>query len=204
MSSFEGSGGRRLHFAEPLNSTMVVFLVLFAAIFVAQAVIPPFHRFAIDYLAMNTATFLARLHLWQALTAIFLHGGVAHFLGNMIFFWFFGSALANAWGRRDFLSYFFACGVAASLCFFGFNVVRGAPPEGLRGFGASGVVFGVMIGYAMVYGERTLLAFFLIPMKAKYFVAICFAIEVLLLWRGVPDGVSHVAHAGGAVIARRL
>ena len=87
----------------------------------------------------------------------------------------------------------------ASLCFYAFNVLRAAGPEGIRGLGASGAVFGLMIGYAMVCGDRLILAFFLIPMRAKYFVAICFGIEILLLWKGTPDGIAHIAHIGGAV-----
>jgi membrane associated rhomboid family serine protease len=152
---------------------------------------------ALDYLAMDTAGFISKLRLWQPLTAIFLHGNLAHFLGNMVFLWFFGSALANAWRRREFLGYFFLCGVAASLLFFLFNVFRSGS---IKGLGASGAVFGLMIAYAMVFGERTILAFFMIPMKAKHFVAICFAIEILMLFAGGrDDGVAHIAHLGGAV-----
>ncbi len=190
---------KRLTFAEPLNRTMATLLIVLTVIFLLQVIIPAVGRFAIDYLALNTATFLSRLYLWQAATAIFLHGGVQHFLGNMIFLWFFGSALANAWRQREFLAYFFFCGIIASLCFYAFNVFRAPDAAGIKGLGASGAVFGLMIAYAMIFGNRTILAFFLIPMKVKYFVAICFAIEILLLWTGGVDGVAHVAHTGGAV-----
>lgn len=199
MSS-EPTGPYRLTFAEPLTRAMVVLLAVMAAVFVPQVLAPPFATFAHDYLALNTATFLGKLYLWQAVTSVFLHAGVAHFMGNMIFLWFFGSALANAWRPREFLTFFLACGIAASLCFFALNVWRAAPGSaGITGMGASGAVFGLMIAYAIIFGERMVLAFFLIPMKAKHFVAICFAIEVLLLWAGTRDGVGHVAHAGGAV-----
>ncbi|MHC4502343.1 MAG: rhomboid family intramembrane serine protease [Planctomycetota bacterium] len=189
----------RFSFAEPLNATMVTLLLVLTVVFLLQMLVSPLDAFARRYLAMNTATFLSRLYLWQAVTAIFLHGGICHFISNMIFLWFFGSALSNAWRRREFLGYFFMCGIAGSLCFYAFNVLRAAGPEGIKGLGASGAVFGVMIAYAMVFGERVILAFFLIPMRAKFFVAICFGIEILLLWQGTPDGVSHVAHVGGAV-----
>ena len=190
----------RLTFAEPLTPTMVVLLLLFTVVFVLWMVVPPFQTFALAYLAMDTATFLHKLHLWQPVTAMFLHGGVCHFIGNMVFLWFFGSGIANAWKRREFLKYFFVCGIVASLCFYVFNVFRtpaGAP--GIKGLGASGAVFGIMIAYAMALGDRIILAFFMIPMKAKYFVGICLAIETLLLVQASPDGVSHVAHLGGAV-----
>jgi membrane associated rhomboid family serine protease len=185
----------RFFLAEPLRLHLALLLAAFAVVFGLQLLVPPFNRFAMDFLAMDTGGFLSRLRLWQPVTAIFLHGGVGHFLGNMAFLWFFGSALANAWRRREFLGYFFLCGVAGSLLFFAFSAFR----EGsVRGLGASGAIFGLMIAYAMVFGERVILAFFMIPMKAKYFVAICFAIEIVMLLVGTEDGVGHIAHLGGA------
>jgi len=190
----------RLTFADPLNKMMGTLLIVFTAFFLVQMMVPPFETFAINCLALNTATFLRKLHVWQAVTAIFVHGSVCHFLGNMVFLWFFGAALANAWCNRDFLVYFFSCGIVSSVCFHIFNVLRvGSGEPGVIGLGASGAVFGLMMAYAMVYGDRTILAFFLIPMKAKYFVAICFAISILALWRGTQDGVGHIAHVSGAV-----
>lgn len=186
----------RFTFAEPLTWPLAALLISLTAVFLLQMLLPPFHAFAVEYLAMDTAGFIHKLRLWQPVTSVFLHGGLQHFLGNMMFLWFFGSALAHAWRRREFLFYFLLCGVAASLCFYVFNVFRGAS---IKGLGASGAVFGLMIAYAMVFGERTILAFFLIPMKAKFFVAICFAIEILLLVTGAEDGVAHIAHLGGAV-----
>ena len=193
------SPGVRLHFAEPLTRTMIVLLITMTVVFVLQVLSKSFNEFAVEYLALNTATFLGKFRIWQAATAIFMHGSPQHFLGNMLFFWFFGSALARAWRPKEFLFYFFLCGIGASLCFYGFNVFRAPPGEGITGLGASGAIFGLMIAYAMIYGERTVLAFFIIPMKAKHFVAICFALDLLLLVAGTKDGVGHIAHLGGAV-----
>lgn len=186
-----------MSFAETLNATMVALLVSFTVVFVLWMLVKPFRDFALAYLAMDTAAFLAKVRLWQAVTSIFLHSGLCHFLGNMAFLWFFGSSLANAWRRRAFLTYFFVCGIVASLCSFAFSSLF--LPHPVRSLGASGAVFGLMIGYAMIYGNRTIIAFFLIPMKAKLFVAICMGIEIVLLLSGTQDGIGHVAHIGGAV-----
>jgi len=186
----------RFTFAETLNGVMVALLVTMTAVFLLQVLVPPFNEFAMAYLALDTGAFLGRLHLWQAVTSVFLHGGVQHFIGNMVFLWFFGSALANGWRTREFIGYFLLCGVVGSLCFYAVNVFRAGS---IKGLGASGAVFGLMVAYAMVYGERLILAFFMIPMRAKFFVAICFGIELILLWTGAQDGVSHIAHVGGAV-----
>jgi membrane associated rhomboid family serine protease len=188
---------QHLAMGEPLTRPMIGLLVACTAVFLLQILVEPFNRFADTYLVMDTAAFLRKLYLWQAVTSIFLHGNVQHWLGNMIFLWFFGSALANAWRSREFLTYFFLCGIAGSVCFYVFNSFRNA--ESIKGLGASGAIFGLMIAYAMVFGERVILAFFLIPMKAKYFVGFMFAIEILLLWTSTQDGIGHIAHLGGAV-----
>jgi len=203
MSSLSGENEVRIRltFAEPLDRVTATLLVVFTTVYLLQELVPPLNRFALTYLALDTATFLARFYLWQAVTAIFLHGSVCHFGGNMVFFWFFGSALSNGWKHRDFLVYFFICGIGASLCFYFFNVLR-VPPggPGIKGLGASGAVFGLMVAYAIVYGDRIILAFFMIPMKAKHFIGICIAIELLIVYKGVQDGIGHVTHLAGAVI----
>jgi len=177
---------------------MIVLLITFAVVFALQIAVPPFARFAANYLALDSHAFLGKLRIWQALTAMFLHGSPCHFIGNMIFFWFFGSLVSNAWRRRDFLAFFFTCGIVASLCFWAFNGLTNAKP--VKGFGASGAVMGLMIACAMVYGERIVFAFFMIPMRIKYFVAIALALDILFLVGTVEDGVGHCAHIGGAIV----
>ncbi len=186
---------RRLTIAEPLTRAMVTLLIAFAAVFALQLAVPPFNQFAVDYLAMDTGAFLAKGRVWQAVTAIFLHADPCHFIGNMMFFWFFGSLLANSWRPREFLSFFFTCGIVASLCFYAIGSVASAKPR--PGLGASGAVMGLMMGCAMVCGERIILAFFFIPMKLKHFAAIFLVLGLLVLVG--TGGLAEVAHAGGAV-----
>lgn len=54
-------------------------------------------------------------HYWQLVTYLFLHGGVAHLLLNMIALWSFGHALESIWGGKRFLLFFLLCGVGAGL-----------------------------------------------------------------------------------------
>lgn len=194
MQTYQSGG--RLTFAEPLTGSMKVLLALFTVLVVPWVLSSSFQQFAIDRLALNPDRFIADLHLWQAVTSIFLHAGIPHFLGNMIFFWLFGSALAVHWTRREFLFYFFLCGIGSSLCSYGYDLVLGQPIPSL---GASGAIFGLMAAYALIFGDRTILAFFLIPMKVRHFVAILFGIEFLLVLGGAQDGIGHVAHVSGAV-----
>jgi membrane associated rhomboid family serine protease len=206
MTEFSGEQDVRLRitFAEPPTRTVATFLILFTAVFLVTILVPPVGKFAFTYLLHDTATFWRHKYLWQPLTAIFLHAGPWHLIGNLLFFWFFGSQLANAWRPREFVLFFLFCGVVSFLAFHVFIVLR-LPPElqeiGVKCVGASGGVSGLMIAYAMVYGDRMLLAFMMIPMKAKYFVAILFAIEILAVWLGMEDGVAHTAHLAGGIVA---
>ena len=73
------------------------------------------------------------------------------------------------------------------------NVLRTPPGgPGIKGLGASGAVMGLMVAAAMIYGERMFLAFFVIPMKVKYFVANCLALD--LLAKGEVDLTDLITH----------
>lgn len=199
MSDMQGNECQS-SFRETPPPVLLALLGIISLFFVMQMLVPPFNRFAMAYLAMDTTTFLAKGYLWQPLTAIFLHGNLFHYLGNMMFLYFFGLTLAQHWRPREFLLYFLGCGLASSLCFYGFHqalvLLCGAPPA--SGIGASGAIFGLMLAYGMMFGERYI-QFLFIPMKAKYAVAICVAIEILLLVAGTQDGVGHIAHLAGGI-----
>lgn len=162
----------------------------------------------------------------QFVTNMFLHAGlwerkvgIMHIVGNMFALWMFGSDLERLWGPKRFLIYYFATGIGASilqsLVTYGqiqYLLASGNPllAEALTytvTFGASGAVFGILIGFGMMFPERQLgLLFIPFPIKAKYFVLI-FAIAELYLgvqsMQGIQpaDGVNiaHFAHLGGAL-----
>jgi membrane associated rhomboid family serine protease len=114
----------------------------------------------------------------------------------MLFFWFFGSALAAHWSRREFLVFFFFCGIGAALCTLAYDMLLG---RAIPSLGASGAIFGLMAAYAMIFGERMILLFMMIPIKARHLVGVLMAIEFLLVLGGTSDGIGHVAHLSGAL-----
>src|SRR4051812_47225063 len=133
------------------------------------------------------------LFVWQLFTYMFLHGGVTHLLFNMLTLWFFGTQLERDWGTRRFLKYYFLCGMAAGVCVLVANLLTRDVPT----IGASGAIFGVLVAFAVLYPNQTVLMNFLFPIKAKYMVMIYAAIELLLTMRPGQSGVSTVAHLGG-------
>ena len=134
---------------------------------------------------------------WQPFTYLFLHDphGLFHILFNMLALWMFGTPVEQTWGTRRFLKYYFLCGIGAGACAVVGNLLFGNP--GTRTIGASGAIYGLLLAFGMLFPEMQILWSFLLPIKAKYFVAILGAIEFMLSFASSGSNVSHVAHLGG-------
>ena len=138
-----------------------------------------------------------KLYIWQPVTYMFLHGGTWHILINMFILWMFGSELERTWGTGEFLKFYFVTGIGAGLInvLFGiFNPATNLIPI----IGASGAIYGVLVAYAVLFPERYVYVYFLIPVKVKYLVIFLVVIEFLSTYRA--DGIAHFAHLGGALI----
>jgi membrane associated rhomboid family serine protease len=85
-------------------------------------------------------------------TAMFLHGGWGHLIGNMLFLWIFGDAVEDAMGARRYLVFYFLCGTLAALP----QVVLD-PTSTLPSLGASGAIAGVLGGYIVMYPRAVVL-----------------------------------------------
>jgi membrane associated rhomboid family serine protease len=133
--------------------------------------------------------------VWQLFTYLFLHGGLWHLLVNMFTLWMFGVTLERDWGTRRFLKYYFLCGVGAGLCDVIANALLGR--WGTSTIGASGAIYGLLLAFGVLYPDTTILFSFLFPIKAKYFVMIYGAIELLAALGTRNSGVSNIAHLGG-------
>jgi len=135
---------------------------------------------------------------WQLITYQFMHANFLHLLFNMVFgLWMFGMEVENTWGSKKFLTFYLMCGIAA-----GISQLILAPiiePSQTLGptVGASGAVFGVLIAFGMMFPDRYIFIYFLLPIKAKYFVMILIALGVLSV--GGNDNVANLAHLGGAL-----
>ena len=135
---------------------------------------------------------------WTFVTYMFLHGDFFHLFFNMYALFLFGSVLERVWGTKKFLFYYFATGVGAGLIHIGVQYMTG---DVYPTIGASGAIFGLLIAYAMLYPNAIMgLIFPPVTMKAKWFVLIYAALELLLGVSGAQSGVAHFAHLGGLVV----
>lgn len=147
---------------------------------------------------------------WQVLTHMFMHGGFWHIFFNMYSLLMFGSILERSLGPKKYLIFYFVTGLGAVALHTGVewmqarvfiaNGIAQAYQQLLvtPTLGASGAIYGVLIGFAMLYPQaRLILIFPPIPVKAKWLVIIFAAIELVSGINGIQDGVAHFAHLGG-------
>jgi membrane associated rhomboid family serine protease len=130
-------------------------------------------------------------HPWQVLTYAFLHGSIGHILVNMFALFMFGGALESLWGPRRFIIYYLICALAAGLTQLAVSAQEAT-------VGASGGIFGVLLGFAWYFPrQRILLLFPPIPMPAWLFVTLYALLELFYGVTGRQPGVAHFAHLGG-------
>lgn len=133
---------------------------------------------------------------WQFVTHMFMHGNIAHIFFNMWSLFVFGPMLERLWGSKKFLIFYFVCGLGAALCHE--LVLLTQPLSNIPTVGASGAIYGLLLGFGMLYPNYVLtLVFPPVSLKAKWFVAIFAGIELLTGVLGTHDGVAHFAHLGG-------
>ena len=148
---------------------------------------------------------LSKFYVWELFTYMFLHSqNVFHIVFNMLLLWWLGSELEQRWGSRFFLLYYLVSGVGAGIIYGAVVLIHGviAGPSAVWTtpvVGASGAIFGLMLAYGIIFGERIVYFMMVFPMRAKWFVTILGAVEVVtLLNNGIGGGdVANLAHLGG-------
>ena len=164
---------------------------------------------------------------WQPVTYMFMHGNFGHLFFNMFALWMFGAAVENYWGVKKFLIYYFVAGVGAAVVYeiwqyIDFNYIMHVQDysgvqislketisvdQFMNRFtmvGASGAVYGLLLAFGMLFPNSLIYIYFLIPVKAKWFVLIYGGIEVLYCIFASSDGIAHIAHLGGMLFGLLL
>ena len=131
---------------------------------------------------------------WQVFSYAFLHGDLLHLFFNMLALWMFGAEIERLWGGKRYLQFLLASSMAAALVQLVWTLLIGSRVPTL---GASGATYGLLLAFGMLFPNRTIMLLIPpIPMKAKFFVAIFGALELVLGVMG-PSGIAHFAHLGG-------
>jgi membrane associated rhomboid family serine protease len=125
---------------------------------------------------------------WTVVTYMFLHANLWHLLFNMLGLLFFGPRLEAELGGRDFLLLYFISGIAGALLSFITPYVAIV--------GASGAVFGVLLGFARYWPREQIMIWGIIPVEARWLVIIMTVLSLIGGFGGGGD-VAHFAHLGG-------
>jgi membrane associated rhomboid family serine protease len=156
--------------------------------FVVGLVVPDLHRM----FGLVPAQVLGARWLWQPFTYLFLHGNIWHLVFNLFALWMFGMPVESQWGEKDFLKYYFLCGLGAAAAHLAL-----APHSTIPVIGASGSVYGLLVAFAMLYPDAVVYLYFLIPIKAAHMALLFGAIEFFAGATGSTPGVARFAHLGG-------
>lgn len=184
---------RSYGFGSGLTPTVRALLVANVAVHFAQMFLRAPARIGfLDAFGLVPAAAVSQAHVWQFLTYMFLHGGLLHLLFNMFALWMFGGEIESLWGRRRFLEYYLICGLGGGLTY---TLTAWGSTTPL--VGASGAIFGILLAYGLLFPDRQILLYFIIPIKARWFVVLFGALELLAAWQGAGGNIGHFAHLGG-------
>jgi len=151
----------------------------------------------------------------QIITHMFMHGNFVHLFFNMYSLMIFGCALEYVWGSKRFILFYMATGIgAAAIHTFVLWITASTLPAHSQAFfdllrtptvGASGAIYGVLLGYGMLFPNNVLqLIFPPVALKAKWFVLIFGALELILGLTNRGGNIAHFAHLGGMIFAYLL
>ena len=147
---------------------------------------------------------LIPIHL-TLLSSMFMHGGMAHIAGNMLYLWVFGDNLENVMGHKRYLLFYLLCGLLASLCHVFATAYLNQSPI-VPSLGASGAISGVLAGYMLLFPTRRVRIWFILgfwPVPAFLAVGMWFVFQVIngigALGGEEGSGIAYAAHIAGFI-----
>ena len=206
-----GGGGFLASLPTVTKNLIIINVIIFIATMINQEFM--IGTFALFY---PTSPFF---HWWQVVTHMFMHGGFWHIFFNMYTLLIFGGVVERIIGPKKFLLFYFICGFGAVALHLGVEYLQmqiymdgvaqgsAAAMQNIEAIkltptvGASGAIYGVLMGYAMLFPEsRMTLLFPPITLSAKWMVVAFAVIELLTGVTGLANGIAHFAHLGGMLI----
>jgi len=145
-----------------------------------------------NLMALRPHPLLILRHPWTPITYMFVHANFMHIFFNMLVLFFFGPRLEMRLGGARFIRLYFLCGLAGAVLSMAFLL---GPPVPI--IGASGAVYGVLMGFAILWPRDAIYIWGIVPVQARWLVGVMTAMTVFLGFGGGQDGVAHFAHLGG-------
>lgn len=136
--------------------------------------------------------------IWQFVTYMFIHTDAIHLLFNMYALYMFGTFVEARIGSKEFVLYYFICGVLGGVISYFINCYTGQFNTAI--LGASGAVYAVMFLTAITAPTARVLMFFFIPMKLAFAVLVFLIIEIVEQVFGSSEGIAHLVHLSSVLI----
>ena len=186
----------------PVVTTMIV--AINVLVFLLQLTLPPgdVERFIYTFGLVP-----AHFSVPSLFTSMFVHGGLGHVGGNLLYLWIFGDNVEDRLGHGRFVVFYLATGVVAAL-----SQTAMDPESTVPMVGASGAIAGVMGGYFVLYPQSRVLTLFPFPVMlfevpAIFFLGLWFVMQFLsglgslasAAGQGLPGGVAFWAHVMGFI-----
>lgn len=144
------------------------------------------------------------------ITSMFMHGGIAHIFGNMLFLWIFGDNLEDRMGHLRYGVFYLVCGVLAGLAHVFTTVAFAGGDEAsllIPSLGASGAISGVLGGYLLLFPTRrvmVIISWFVTAVPAFIAIGLWFVFQIIsglgVLGSGSQaGGIAYAAHIGGFI-----
>jgi membrane associated rhomboid family serine protease len=196
----------RLHGRPYLNYSLIA---INAVVFIWEASVTGFftNQYATEALFRNYGAVPQSVlsgNIASLVTSMFMHGGIAHIIGNMVFLFVFGDNLEDKFGRTKYLLMYIGWGMAAAILhsLYAVSVGGGEVPA----VGASGAISGVLGAYLVMFPRAkvftVIIAFFITTVRipAIAYIPFWFVLQVIFAFIGEPGGVAYFAHIGGFVV----
>lgn len=139
--------------------------------------------------------------VWRLVTYAFLHSsGWQHIVFNMLGIWWFGRAVEDICGHKEFLAFYLFSALFSGVCYCGYDLAVHGLDNSATAVGASGAVTAVMVLFAMHFPTATVLFMFIIPMPVITLVVLYVVVDVVGLMGGRQgEQIAFAAHLGGAL-----
>ncbi len=161
-----------------------------------------FVRAILEY-GMIPAYVVTGERLYTLFTSMFMHGGIPHLAGNMLFLYIFGDNIEDGFGHGRYFAFYFICGIAASVM----HIISITATEEMfiPAVGASGAISGVLGAYLLLYPRARILTLvfygwvYFARIPSIFFIGFWFLLQLLLGFLPQVGGVAYWAHIGGFI-----
>ena len=187
----------------PVNMPVVTVLIILVNVFVFVLELMDGEAFVVKWSAVP-ADIVSGHHWVTILTAMFMHGGWSHIIGNMVFLWAFGPEIEDAMGRWRYLVFYLAGGVIAMLA-----QIAASPHSTVPNLGASGAIAAVMGAFLVTYPSDRIRSILIIlvfiritRIPAALLIGFWFLTQLLnagAVAQVQTGGVAYLAHIGGFI-----